>query len=91
MSNKDGRKHNGTFYTDLYSNVNSHWWYDSNSDSGYGDSNYDFIEPKRKHKFAPILLIYTTVYNCELCGAKKEDCSSDYCNQKKSDFDIGDW
>jgi hypothetical protein len=44
---------------------------------------------KRKHEFSPVLLVFTTVYNCKHCGAKKEDCKTSYCDE--FDLDIGDW
>lgn len=30
-----------------------------------------------RHKWKPILLLNTTVYDCDLCGMKKEECDED--------------
>lgn len=86
---------NVLFWQAMYGNINNHW------SSGYGGSNYDKsyydTEPtksstRQRHSFSPILLVYTTVFDCKLCGAKKENCSSDYC-EEKDDTNLydGDW
>lgn len=65
--------------------------------SGYGDPYYsnDFNSRKNKkrHEFSPVLLIYTTCYDCKHCKRKKEDCTSEYCDDENSppDWDIRDW
>lgn len=84
---------------DMYSNINSHWTNYYPSSSSYRGDSYDddfaTFSNKRKHSFTPILLVISTVYNCDHCGAKKEECTTDYCEEKKIDknhnYDIGDW
>ena len=47
-----------------------------------------------KHEYVSILLINSTVYNCKLCGIKKEDAKTEYCDNlvvPDDDFYIGDW
>lgn len=87
---------NDKFWQSLYGNVNSHWNDRSYSSNSYGTWSYgydlDYNKPKRRHKFSPILLIFSTVYNCEHCGAKKEDCKTDYCDEyKEPEYDTGGW
>ena len=71
----------------------SAYGYGNNGIKNYYDHDYDYGTTKTRHKFTPVLLVWSTVYNCKLCGAKKEECKTDYCddNKKKDDFDIGDW
>lgn len=41
-----------------------------------GDSNWGInkeVNEKCSHKWKPILLLFSTVYDCEICGKKKED------------------
>ncbi len=53
-------------------------------------SNYGWSTPKTytRHEWKPILLLMSTVYNCKLCGAKKEDAKDAYCNEEP---DSGGW
>jgi len=65
-------------------------------DTGHGASNkysnWGNSKSKKLHKYIPVLLIFTTAYNCEHCGAKKEDCKTDYCEEKEDyNLDIGEW
>jgi hypothetical protein len=40
----------------------------------YEDYEYTYSTPKKcKHDWKPILLLTSTVYDCRLCGAKKEE------------------
>lgn len=60
---------------DLTSNSNSGW------DSNYGWEYDDWDHPvpdrksdgKCKHEWVPSLLLTSTVWDCKLCGIKKED------------------
>ena len=93
--NNSGRTTDASFWKSLYGVVDCRWddYYGngSGSGSGYGDVGWGSSKSKRRHEFSPVLLVFTTVYNCKHCGAKKEDCLTDYCPDKKDDFDIGDW
>lgn len=74
--------------------INCSWDSDYGNSAGYGkgylDNYYSPPKAKRKHQFSPVLLVFSTVYNCDHCGAKKEDCKTEYCDGK-DDLDIGDW
>ncbi len=70
-------------------------WDDPYGGGGYGrtwsnEGYYSTPKAKRKHKFSPVLLVFSTVYNCEHCGAKQEDCKSEYCDSN-DELNIGDW
>jgi len=72
---------------------NSDWDYDMD----YGlpsswDGEYK-ASSKRKHEFSPVLLVFTTVYNCIHCKRKKEDCKYTYCEHEDNppEYDIGGW
>jgi len=65
---------------------------------GYNDLDFNTRKTKKRHDFSPVLLIYTTCYNCKHCGMKKEECMWDHCEdepknykKKDTDFDYGDW
>lgn len=94
MSN--GSSNNDPSWKGNSANINSHWSGSYGSGgyygTGYNDYDYGYSKPKRKHSFTPVLLIVTTVYDCEHCGAKKEDCTSDYCDEPETHYnDQGDW
>jgi hypothetical protein len=95
--NKD--KSHVRVYKDLPDNRSSNWDVLSVYGYGYGSGYYyddiDTRKDKRKHTFSPVLLINTTVYDCEHCKRKKEDCKSEYCEDEDSQpdtgWDIGGW
>jgi hypothetical protein len=97
MSNNKGGTTDAEFWKSLYGSAYSSWDSNYGNSSGYGNSYYDSDwttrKNKREHKFSPVLLIYTTVYNCEHCGRKKEDCKYTYCDDEDNPptWDIGDW
>lgn len=96
MNNK-GRTTDAEFWKSLYSGPTSSWdhyyggsWYGGEgSGNGYGSSK----PSKKEHKFSPILLVFSTVFNCEHCNRKKEDCKYNYCDDEDSPptFDTGGW
>lgn len=51
--------------------------------SGWNDQSY-YIPPipRNKHDWTSTLLVFTTVYTCKNCGAKKEDNKGDYCEEE---------
>jgi hypothetical protein len=95
--NNTGRTTDAGFWKALYSGASANWRSDYGNSSGYGDSYYDSDfysrKDKRRHEFSPVLLVYTTVYDCKHCGRKKEDCSTDYCEDEGNPpgWDIGGW
>lgn len=84
---------NALFWQAMYGNINNHWssGYGGSHDKSYYDSKIIIPSVRRRHSFSPILLIYTTVFDCKLCGAKKEDCCSDYCEEDNENIYEGDW
>lgn len=78
----------------ITTNPSNNWDDPFSGEYGYKQVNwhreYDSSPSKRPHKFSPVLLVFSTVYNCEHCGAKKEDCLTDYC-ETKDDLNVGDW
>ncbi len=91
--NNSGRTTDEQFWKSMYGGTSCKWDDNYGNSSSYGTSYYDYDfdsrSTKRRHKFSPVLLIFSTVYNCEHCGAKKEDCLTDFCEDKQHDF--GDW
>lgn len=51
--------------------------------SGWDDQSY-YIPPvpRSKHVWSSTLLVFTTVWTCKNCGAKKEDNKGDYCEEE---------
>lgn len=82
---------NVTNYKDLINTASAKWDDDYGNYSGYGKPYYESPKPKRKHEFTPILLINSTVFNCKLCGAKKEECLTEYCEENEDIWDTGGW
>lgn len=96
--NNSGRTTDAKFWKTMYSSdsITSGSYYGGSS--GYGNSYYDSDwttrKTKREHKFSPILLVFTTVYNCEHCKRKKEDCKYTYCEDEDNPpelYDTGGW
>lgn len=75
------------------SNINPHRTDRSWDRSGYGYGEYGYDSPsyksKRKHEFTPVLLVWSTVFDCKHCGVKKETATSEYCESETND--IEDW
>ena len=85
-----------TLLTLLYMNntVVSSWDYDYISETEYASTEWTVKKNRKQHSFKAILLIYSTVYNCEHCNRKKEDCNYTYCDDEvtpPSGWDIGGW
>ena len=52
------------------------WDWDYNK--SYVDNDWDMdYTPKCKHKWKAVLLLTSTVYDCEHCGAKKEEVENE--------------
>jgi len=89
----NGAYDDGTNRLDMSAN----WWDNSdNQRRGYpvydGPTGYTYIPDKKRHEFLPVLLIFSTVYNCKHCGMNKEDCMSDYCDGSEDDYpDFEEW
>lgn len=92
--NNSGRIKNEELYKLLSSSTNCSWdsYYGNGIANGNSYYDDDFLtgKTKRRHEFSPVVLIFSTVWNCKHCGAKKEDCRTEYCDEL-DDFDIGDW
>lgn len=88
--NNIGRTTDATFWKALYSGTCASWDSDYGNRNGYGngyyDSDWNTRKTKREHKFSPVLLIITTVWNCSECGKKKEDCLTNYCDDEPPEF-----
>ena len=96
--NNRGRTADVEFWKSLYGSSNTINCSYYGGSSGYGNSYYDSDiytrKDKRKHQFTPVFLIMSTVYDCEHCKRKKEDCSYEYCEDEDSPpdtWDTGGW
>lgn len=80
-------------YTTPCANWDSYSGNGSDNGRSYYDSDWTPRTNKRTHKFSPVLLIFSTVWNCSECGKKKEDCLTNYCEDEDNppNWDLGGW
>lgn len=97
MKENKGETTDAEFWKNIYGNANCHWDYYDKRRAGNGGNDLDYNsntrKAKREHEFSPILLVYTTCYDCKHCKRKKEDCKTNYCSDEDNppEWDLGGW
>lgn len=71
----------------IVANWDSDWGYGSKKTEWWED--YHKPKEKKKHDWEATLLVFSTVYTCKHCGAKKEKCDSEYCSGGEEPPDFG--